>query len=240
MPRELEHVVRAAALLRGRAELAREDAGLRAPALAVARPAGAVRAMHGDLLPEELDDAPIPFFAGQLVAPRRAEDLGELRVRVLALQLVASLGQGIEELRVVEAVSELGMPPVAGHRVEVVEELVHPSVFDLQQAGHVPIVDARRPLLRPADHGEGDVEGLLVPQCWCRSSRPARILCSVYQGAQTGSRSVRRCMKSAGKADSQPPPFAFWHFPSSATIAAALVFNSSSPELLYIRPQAVR
>ena len=56
---------------------------------------------------------------------------------MLALQLVAPLGKGIEDLGMVEAMREVGVRAVARDRVEVVEELVHPAVLDLQHAGHV-------------------------------------------------------------------------------------------------------
>src|SRR5262245_32139413 len=70
LSRELQHVVGHAALLRVAAELRRQHARVAAPALAVAGPAGGVRAPLGHLVPEVLGDPPVARLCRQLVAPR--------------------------------------------------------------------------------------------------------------------------------------------------------------------------
>ena len=117
---------------------------------------------RGDLLPEELDDAARALLAEQLVAAGGAEELGELGVGVLPLQLVASLGERIENPGLVEAVREKGVLRITGHRMEVVEELAHPPVLDLQDALHLVVAERVGPPLGPGGHGQEDVQGLLV------------------------------------------------------------------------------
>ena len=65
--------------------------------------------MPGDLLPEELDQAAIALLAEELVAPGRPTSLASMGVGVLPLQLVAPLGEGIEDLGMVEAMREVGV-----------------------------------------------------------------------------------------------------------------------------------
>jgi hypothetical protein len=162
VPGELEHVVGAAALLGGGAQLPGQDPGVGAPALPVAGAARAVGAVQGDLLPEELHQAAIALLAGQLVAAGRPHHLGELGVGVLALQLVASLGEGIEDAGLIEAMRQIGVIPVARQSVDVVEELVHAPELDLEDARHLVVAEPVGPLPCPGDHAQEDVQGLLV------------------------------------------------------------------------------
>ena len=61
-------------------QLGRQDTGLRVPALAIRRAAGAVRALRRDLPPEVFGDAPIAQLARELVAARGAHHLGNVGV----------------------------------------------------------------------------------------------------------------------------------------------------------------
>ena len=67
--------------------------------LAVAVAAGDVGVVGDDRLPEELRDLGELLVAGELVDPRGADGLGNLRVGVLAAELVAALGQRVEHRR---------------------------------------------------------------------------------------------------------------------------------------------
>src|SRR5262249_56493982 len=89
--RQLQHVVRAAALLRVDAELRGELPGVGAPLLLVARPARRVAALRDDLGPEVARGRLRARIARRLVSPRRADDLGDLGVDVKPAELVAAL-----------------------------------------------------------------------------------------------------------------------------------------------------
>ena len=78
--------------------------------------------------------------SGQLVLAGRADDLGNLRVRVHAVERVFAPGQRREDRLVVERLGEPQVVGVAGHGVEVGEHLVHAAVLVVQ----------RRPASAPA------------------------------------------------------------------------------------------
>src|ERR1700723_4135561 len=72
------------------------------------------------------------------------------------------------------------------------------------------------------------------------SNLPAKILCSVKNGAQTGWPSLSLSKKLSENPIRYPVPFASWHFDSSATTASPFVFNCSSPVLAYPNAHAER
>ena len=107
VPRELQQVVGAAALLGVAGELGREPTGVGAPAFLVAGSTRAVGAAPCHRLPEVLGDVAVAPLPEELVPTRRADDLRNRGVRVQALQLVASLRQRREDALVVELPGQL-------------------------------------------------------------------------------------------------------------------------------------
>src|SRR6185437_11905880 len=92
VPRELEHVIAAAALLRGTAQGVAELAGIGVPALAVAGAAGGIAALADNLVPEIVGDLVVARVAGELVLAGGADDLRDMGVDVQALELIAMGG----------------------------------------------------------------------------------------------------------------------------------------------------
>ena len=81
---------------------------------------------------------------------------------MLALQLVAPHGQRREKNLLGEAVAGSRPAVVASHSGEVVENLVHPAVFGVQDVLHVIFRFRRCPHIDPAREFDENFEGLIV------------------------------------------------------------------------------
>src|SRR5207247_6123985 len=86
--RQLEHVVAAAAFLRGWSQLRSKFSRFGAPPLVIAGAACAVGALRSDLMPEIIGNLTIAPVASDLVATSRADDFGNVGVLVQSLDLV--------------------------------------------------------------------------------------------------------------------------------------------------------
>src|SRR2546425_2463590 len=81
-------------------------------------------------MPEVVRNLSIALLSGKLVAARSTDHFRNVRVRVKPLQLVAVLGQRVEELLVIEAAREREILLLARSRVEIEKRLVHAAVLD--------------------------------------------------------------------------------------------------------------
>ena len=99
---------------------------------------------------------------GRLPPARRADDLRDLGVHVEAAQLVATLGERDEDPVVVETPGERAIARLAGHGGELVEEIVHAAVFDVEDPGHLCVVELRGPAAGPVGHPASHLERLAV------------------------------------------------------------------------------
>src|SRR4029077_2819460 len=89
MPRQLHHVVCAAALGRVWPQLGRQPARIGVPRLTVAGAARAIRTFAHDFVPEVFSDISVPTLARKLIKPRGRNDLGNMRIYVQSFKLIA-------------------------------------------------------------------------------------------------------------------------------------------------------
>ena len=113
MTGELHHVVRTAALFRVLAQFTGEFAGVCVPGFSVAGTPRAIGALAGNFIPEITCDVAIPLLPRQLIAASGADGLRDMRVRMNAFELVAMLGERIEEHRFLEAARHAQVLPPA-------------------------------------------------------------------------------------------------------------------------------
>ena len=104
----------------------------------------------------------IAFFAGQFIAAGRADDLGDMRVGVNSLQLIAMLGQGIKEHGLLEPPCQVQVFAFSRQGVEVPEHFIHAAEFSLQDSLHVLVADALLPMVDPTRHAFGHRQRLIV------------------------------------------------------------------------------
>jgi hypothetical protein len=130
--------------------------------LAIAIAAGHVRTLLGHDIPEERGDGAAVGPAGQLVLPGRAEDLGELGVRVEAGKPVLAFGQGIEDRMVVESLGKPQIGLLACNRGQLGQHVVHAAVFVAQHSLHLGIAELVGSRLDPCHRLFEHLEGLAV------------------------------------------------------------------------------
>ncbi len=154
MPRELQHVVAAAAFLRRRGALQflGHLARLGQPAFAVAGAAGHIRSRAHHIGPEEIGDIVEAHVARNFVAAGRADHLRDMRVDVQPAQFIASQAERIEESLLGIAIASFGPTVVIRGPGKIVEHLIHPAVFRVEDALHVLFGFGRGPLIGPARH----------------------------------------------------------------------------------------
>src|SRR4051812_30441569 len=90
--------------------------------------------------------------AGNFIASRRADDLGHMRVHVMAGQLVAGGGEWIEYHFLGETVAQLGPAVLAGQGGEIIKGFLYAAELDIEDALHMGLVPLRRPAVHPAAH----------------------------------------------------------------------------------------
>ena len=132
------------------------------PHFAVAGAARAVDVMLGHDAIEVLADLPVARVASQLVSARGADHLGNIRVGVIAVELVLIRSQRIEDLVVLEAIPKVAIFRVAGNRVEVECGLHHAAVLDQQHMLPVVVGEAARVSVGPVRHVRRHVERLPI------------------------------------------------------------------------------
>ena len=160
--RELEHVVGDARLLRLRSDGRRELPRVSLPLFVVRRPAGGVRAQPGHGVPEERRDRARPVLSRALVPTRHPEHLRDRRVRVNALELVATHRHRRQHLLVIEPVRERRPLRVVRHTRELVEDVVHPTIFDAEHALPLLIRHGPRIVAHPERHSLHHLERLRI------------------------------------------------------------------------------
>ena len=154
MARELQHVVRAAALgrVRTRVQLRSEAAGRAQPALGIARAPGDVRPRRGHFLEEIVGDIVKTEVAGDLVSPRGGNRLGDVRVGVQPPQLVTAERHGVDEALLLESVADPCPAVLARGRGEMVQRGRDAAEFDRENLLHVRFGLRRRPVIGPCGH----------------------------------------------------------------------------------------
>ena len=162
MPRQLHHVVGAAALRRVGTEFGRELAGVGVPRLAVAGAAGAVRALADHFVPEIFGDIAVSPVAGEFVIPRCSDDLRDVRVDVQTFQFISVRRQRIEELLLVETLRNFQVIIFARDRVQIRKRFAHAAKFRAQHALHVFVAERAGVAGGPVSHLLHHVERLLV------------------------------------------------------------------------------
>ena len=148
-PGELEHVVHVAGLAR---------ASIDAVAQAVRRTVilvGAVASrgeavVLGDRVPEEPGCQKIGGAAGVDVALHGAEQLGNLRVRMLATEVVLMALERLDEGAVLEGMREPQPALVTGVGVQIDQHLVHAAELGVQHSLYLAVVQGRQRPIGPA------------------------------------------------------------------------------------------
>ena len=107
---------------------------------------------------EVLGDFAVAAVAGDLIHAGCADDFGNVGVGVQALQLVAALGERIEEAGLLEEVSGVKIAILFGDGGEVDEDFVHAAVLGAQHALALIDAEASHEVLRPLAHAFGDLQ----------------------------------------------------------------------------------
>jgi len=161
--RQPEHVVGATSLLRVRIELIGQMIRVAAPVLVDGGSAGAVGPAVDDAAPEELGDVPVRRIARQFVLAGGADHVGDERVDMQPLQLVAMQNQRVVVCVGVEPLGQLQPGPFACDAVEVGESLVHAALLGVvEHLLHGGAVEPVEPALGPPRHALGDLKRLGV------------------------------------------------------------------------------
>ena len=114
---------------------------------------------------EVFGNLPVAAVAGDLIHTGRADDLGDVRVRVQALQLVAALGQRVEEAGLLEEVSGVEIAVFFGDGRKIDEHLIHAAVLGAQHTLALIGADYADPpeiRSRPLRHAFADLKGICV------------------------------------------------------------------------------
>ena len=116
----------------------------------------------GDIFPEEACAGLGFLVAGERGNAFEADHLGNLRVRMLAGELILMALQRIKNGLVAEATREAQILLVPGDGVHVRQHLVHAAVFLPEHALHLLIREAGRDGFAPVTTANQDFAGLLV------------------------------------------------------------------------------
>src|SRR5215471_14101321 len=162
MPRQLHHVVGAAAFRRAWSQLAGELAWIRVPRFTVAGSAGAIRAFAHHFIPEILRDVPIALISRQFVVAGGGDHLRNVCVYVQAFEFVTVSGQWIEELLLVEALCHFKVILLAGYSIEIRENLTHSAKLGAKHTLHMLVAERTRVSGGPVRHLLDHFESLLV------------------------------------------------------------------------------
>src|SRR5208283_1896078 len=158
---QFHHVVTAAALFRIGAQLSGNFSGV-LPELIIACAAGAVGMLGSDFLPEVVRDVEITLFAGKFITAYRADDLGNIRVGMIAAQSVAVLRQRIKDFLVVETAGKIKILFLAGDTVKIEEHFVHATMLDELHASHVFVGEGIDELAGPFGHSLRHIQRFLI------------------------------------------------------------------------------
>ncbi len=159
---ELEHVVTATAFFRGRPQFARQLARIGTPAFVVAGAASAIGSLGSHLMPEIIGDLIVAVVARKLVATGGADDLGDVGVRVKALQSISVLGERIKESLVIETAREREVLFFARDGIKVKQHFIHAAVFDHLHARPLVVANRLQILVNPHGHAFGGRERPLI------------------------------------------------------------------------------
>jgi hypothetical protein len=155
---QLEHVVGVAGLGRVRAQVPGHLA-LREEVLVLAVAAYGVGVVVRDQVPEVLGYRPALRLPGDLVGPRRPDDLRDLAVCVEPGQYVAVLEQRVHDRPVVEAPGHRQVARVSSQAVDLGEDVHHPPLLDLEHGLELgrpqPLGHRVHPVGEPERHRAG-------------------------------------------------------------------------------------
>ena len=100
--------------------------------LLVAMAARRERARQCDGPPEESGRIVILRIARDLVDTLEADDLGNLRIGVQSVQVIAALGERLQYRLVREELRQLAVVRIAAHLVEIGEDFIHAAMLGVQ------------------------------------------------------------------------------------------------------------
>src|SRR6185437_6385936 len=162
MSRKLQHVVAAATLFGGNAEIISELARIGEPPLSIARAARGETALLRNFIPKVFCDFMVKRLARKFIAASRADYFRDVRVDVEPFELIAMTSQWIEKIRLFKAAPEKEILASPGNRGQIEERFIHPAIFRLQDALHMSVTDSRCPVGNPLRHPLCDLQRLLV------------------------------------------------------------------------------
>src|SRR5215469_17025783 len=152
MPRQLHHVVGAAAFRRAWSQLGGELAWVRVPRFAVAGSTGAIGAFAHHFIPEILRDVPIALISRQFVVAGGGDHLWNVSVYVQAFEFVTVSSQWVEELLLVETLCHFKVILLAGDSIKIRENLAHPAELGAQHTLHMLVAERTRVSGGPVRH----------------------------------------------------------------------------------------
>ena len=170
-PRELEHVVHVARSRRCARPRACSSWSARAEVLRQPVAAAGVAVVLHHAVPEERRRHQVAGVARVAVALRRADELGDLAVAVLAVEVVLPALERIGERVVLEPERQREPPLVAGVGVEVGQHFVHAAVLGVEHLCDLRIGERRQDPLGPA--GELQFPRRAPWRCRCGGRRRA-------------------------------------------------------------------
>ena len=134
----------------------------RPPQFAVARVADNVTALGQNFTKKVLGNLPVAPVSRDLIGAGRADNLGNVRVRMQALQLIAVRGKRIKKRGLFKKASRAKIPILLGDRRQVDQNFVHAAVLIAQHA--LALINAESPheLRRPTSHALRDLHGIRV------------------------------------------------------------------------------
>ncbi len=150
----------------------------------IAVAAGGEGAIVNDGFPEEFGGGEIFGQAGDSVEAIEADELGNLRVGMQAVESVFLLGERIENGVVAELFGELEIFRITGDDVDIGQHFVHAAVLDVEHVLELLIRHVFGDGMSPVAKFDEDFQcGEVVTAKVCIACRPAeRILWVVYQG----------------------------------------------------------
>ncbi len=170
--------------------------------LVVAVAADDVGTMQRDGVPKRVGGDQKLRVIGEFIFAGDADDFGNLRVGVQAVQSVLAVFERADHFLMIEVLGQLQVIRVAGHAVKIGQHLGHAALLGFERPLHL-----RRRHVGPRETSPSSPCSSALPtpaRCRSAGSRPAdpaMILCSVYHGAQTGLPCSTRSMNDSGNAD---------------------------------------
>ena len=118
--------------------------------------------MLGHLMPEILGNRAVARVAGDFIAARRANRLGNVGIGVVAGQLVFPGSKRCEELLVFKPEAQVAISLFAGYGVEVEADLIHAAMLHQLNLGPLLVAQRLNPLRGPVRHAPGHHQALRV------------------------------------------------------------------------------